>query len=385
MEEDKKYPHNQIENCPCYPNCDQMMQNTMQPRSAQGPFWPPMPSQAAMRYGSPLNLLEGTHQSRMSSSYGVNTERSMNQNSFRQDDMPFQNWSNSNSQNMYNPMDGNIQNMQDELNAIMGNTPNNMSGNMQEMPRPINGNMQGMPDMMDDNMQGMPNMMDDNMQYLPNWMNDNMQNGMNENMQMSPGMMDSNLQMPSDNREWENPWSPFRSNMEMMPESQQGNGQNLMDSMNNNYIPTQRFGGQSENYQNITGTPYGNGMTERYQGEQEDIRDMERMKNMFPDIGIRIQILVEESCDDMDYEGSPMYDEQPDKIGLMGIVTQICDKVKIGMQLEEEEDKDDILAMNKESRRRYPPGKNWLRDFAEVMLYQEMFRRRCRHRNCRRW
>ena len=44
MEEHKSNPHSQIENCPCYPNCDDMMhkQGGEQP---QKPFWPPLPSQ----------------------------------------------------------------------------------------------------------------------------------------------------------------------------------------------------------------------------------------------------------------------------------------------------------------------------------------------------
>ena len=47
-------------------------------------------------------------------------------------------------------------------------------------------------------------------------------------------------------------------------------------------------------------------------------------------------------------------------------------------------DQASMMAMQQETRRRYPPRKNWLGDMIEVLLYQEMFRRRCRRRNCRR-
>ena len=119
--------------------------------------------------------------------------------------------------------------------------------------------------------------------------------------------------------------------------------------------------------------------------EQETEHDLERLKGMYPDIAKKIQLFVEEACDDLEYAGSPMFDEQPDKVNMMRTVNSIYDKVREDVPVEEEEDKDDLFAMNKESRRRYPPGKNWLRDFVEVMLYHEMFQRRCRHRHCRRW
>ena len=43
------------------------------------------------------------------------------------------------------------------------------------------------------------------------------------------------------------------------------------------------------------------------------------------------------------------------------------------------------LAMNRETYRRYPPEQNWLSDLIQTLLVDEMFRRRCRRRNCRKW
>ncbi|MCI7812098.1 MAG: hypothetical protein SO016_02635 [Lachnospiraceae bacterium] len=126
-------------------------------------------------------------------------------------------------------------------------------------------------------------------------------------------------------------------------------------------------------------------MPDYYMEDQENERDMERMKEMYPDIAKEIAKHVEEECDKMEYEGSMMFDEVPDKVMMRRIAGTIYDKVKDQYQVEETEDQDEALMMNQEARKRYPPRKNWLGDFVETMLYQEIHRRRCRRRGCRRW
>lgn len=126
-------------------------------------------------------------------------------------------------------------------------------------------------------------------------------------------------------------------------------------------------------------------MSDYYMEDQENERDMERIKEMYPDVAKNIAQHVEEECDKMEYEGSIMFDEVPDKIMMRRIAGMIYDKIKDQYVVEETEDQDEALMMNQEARRRYPPKKNWLSDFVEVMLYQEMHRRRCRRRGCRRW
>ncbi len=119
--------------------------------------------------------------------------------------------------------------------------------------------------------------------------------------------------------------------------------------------------------------------------EHENERDMERLKEMYPQVAKEILKRVEEECDKMEYEGSLMFDERPDQIMTGQIRNRIYDQVKEQYPVPEESDRDEVFAMNKETRKRYPPKKNWLSDMIEVLLYQEMYRRRCRHRNCRRW
>lgn len=178
--------------------------------------------------------------------------------------------------------------------------------------------------------------------------------------------------------------------------------------------------------------------------EEEDRKDLVYIKNMYPSKIKRIQDQIEEECDKLEYEGSMMFDEYPDK----GILRGICNKIYASVKdLEEEE----VEATNWQGRPIPPPpphrpgrpippprpgrpmplgsqmpppypdrpipppphraGKpmppppnrlmgefepvmqqrirpnNWLQDIIQVMLYNEMYNRRCRYRNsrCRRW
>lgn len=121
-----------------------------------------------------------------------------------------------------------------------------------------------------------------------------------------------------------------------------------------------------------------------FQDEQEHERDMERLKEMYPDMAKKILRHVEEECDKMEYEGSMMFDEHPDRVMLMKITNDIYDKVKDEMEMGQPQ-QEEVTSMNKGERRPVPPKNRWLGDLVEVLLFQEMHRRRCRHRNCRRW
>ena len=62
----------------------------------------------------------------------------------------------------------------------------------------------------------------------------------------------------------------------------------------------------------------------------EDVRefaeDLERLQELYPDIAKEILRYAEEACDELEYEGSMMYDEQPDKIQFRNIAGKIYDK-----------------------------------------------------------
>ena len=93
-----------------------------------------------------------------------------------------------------------------------------------------------------------------------------------------------------------------------------------------------------------------------YSGERMQEREFALMKSYFPDTALKVQEKVEEECELLDYEGSRLYDEYPDR--------QIREQVAGELELQEISDR-------------------FLDDLIEVLLYQEISRKRCRRRRCR--
>lgn len=99
-----------------------------------------------------------------------------------------------------------------------------------------------------------------------------------------------------------------------------------------------------------------------YDDNRTEQRDYDYMKSVYPDTAKRLLPFVEEECDRMEYDGSMMYDEYPDRLGLRFMCGRIYDRAKDGEE---------------------NPG-GWLKDLIEVMTYQELLRRRRERRNTRR-
>ncbi len=116
-------------------------------------------------------------------------------------------------------------------------------------------------------------------------------------------------------------------------------------------------------------------MQNLYLTEMEYEKDMDRMKELYPREVRNILEQVEEECDKMEYEGSLMFDEYPDRLMLEMVVDRIYQKLG--------EDETDLEA--EQYRGDHPRHRNDLRNLIGVILNNEMYRRRCRHRRCRRW
>lgn len=129
-------------------------------------------------------------------------------------------------------------------------------------------------------------------------------------------------------------------------------------------------------------------MQDVYLSEIEYERDRERLKEMYPKEAKRIQRVVEEECDKMEYDGSLMFDEYPDRVMVQKLCDNIYNKVYDNTTAEVET----------EQYRDRRPGGGFLppppppprrdrggRDLIEILLFDEMFRRRCRHNRCRRF
>lgn len=123
----------------------------------------------------------------------------------------------------------------------------------------------------------------------------------------------------------------------------------------------------------------------QYDDEKIEQRDFEYMKSMYPETAKRILPYVEDECDRMAYEGSVVYDEYPDQLQIRLMCNRIFDRVKgiwgAGMEEEMEAEQMESQQIPGAGRRR---SEDRLRDLVQVLLFQELFRRRCEHRNCRR-
>ena len=71
-------------------------------------------------------------------------------------------------------------------------------------------------------------------------------------------------------------------------------------------------------------------MQNLYLTEMEYEKDMDRMKELYPkEVGTILEI-VEDECDRMEYEGSLMFDEYPDRLMLEMVVDRICQRISGG-------------------------------------------------------
>ncbi|MDY5882736.1 MAG: hypothetical protein SPJ65_05410 [Roseburia sp.] len=152
-------------------------------------------------------------------------------------------------------------------------------------------------------------------------------------------------------------------------------------------------------------------MQNLYLTEMEYEKDMERMKELYPRSVKKVLEIVEDECDKMEYEGSLMFDEYPDRMRIERLADHIYELAKQEMgAVQEQEYQQDIVAENRrppmpppgprppmppppgqrppEPRPPMPPPpgpRDDLRDLIGVLLNNEMYKRRCRHRRCRRW
>ena len=98
-------------------------------------------------------------------------------------------------------------------------------------------------------------------------------------------------------------------------------------------------------------------------GENMQEREFALMKSYFPETARKIQEKVEEECELLDYEGSRIYDEYPDRLMMRVLGDGIFHR------------------MQKEAAAREIPS-GFLEDLVQVLLYQEILRRRCRRKRC---
>lgn len=121
-------------------------------------------------------------------------------------------------------------------------------------------------------------------------------------------------------------------------------------------------------------------------------KELEQIMEMYPSRAKDIQKKVVEVCDSLDYDGSILYDEYPDKF----VLSRYCDKIYQGIdsaQVEmasENSENQQVSGTARQGGGRREPCRNCRpndgsRDLVDVLFFNEIFRRRCRKGKCRRW
>lgn len=101
-----------------------------------------------------------------------------------------------------------------------------------------------------------------------------------------------------------------------------------------------------------------------YQEEDSIVRDLEYLQQMYPAEAKRYQKVIAGILDKLDYEGSMIYDEYPDKWQLYKLSNDILDRMK----------RDEEKA---EPKKEIPPEKwEWMGDLVQILLFYEIYKRR---------
>lgn len=96
-----------------------------------------------------------------------------------------------------------------------------------------------------------------------------------------------------------------------------------------------------------------------FDDEKKEEWDYEYLKSMYPQLAKRMLPYVEEECERMEYDGSMIYDEYPDKLQLRLMCSRIYKTF-----MNEENEKEDTM----------------IREILELLVYQELWKRRCMYR-----
>ena len=120
-----------------------------------------------------------------------------------------------------------------------------------------------------------------------------------------------------------------------------------------------------------------------YQQEDSVTRDLEYLQQMYPSEAKKYQKMIAETLDHIDYEGSMIYDEYPDRLQLRLMSGRIYDRVKAEERpFDEHDEEGGPMGVEGQQIQRFC-RRDWLRDLIDVMLYQELYKRRSENRRMR--
>ena len=103
-----------------------------------------------------------------------------------------------------------------------------------------------------------------------------------------------------------------------------------------------------------------------YQEEDTATRDLEYLQQMYPAEAKKYQKVIAGILDKLDYEGSMIYDEYPDRWQLYKLSMEITDRVRREENANSEEETE---PMSEEKLK-------WLGDLIQILLFYEIYKRR---------
>lgn len=117
-----------------------------------------------------------------------------------------------------------------------------------------------------------------------------------------------------------------------------------------------------------------NSTYELMESYEDEVGDILYLKELYPPSFLRLQKIIDEECDKLEFDGSIMFDEFPDKERIRVLENNVFEIAK--SKLTEE------AAVNQAWRGL--PDDGWLKDIMCALLINEMMRRRSRRRIARR-
>lgn len=97
--------------------------------------------------------------------------------------------------------------------------------------------------------------------------------------------------------------------------------------------------------------------------DASQVRDLEYLQQTYPKSVKRYQEKIEEILDKLDYEGSMIYDEYPDRLSIIGLADSVLNMVRRDADIENEAEENPQMLKN-------------LEEIIRVLLCSEIFKRR---------
>lgn len=113
-----------------------------------------------------------------------------------------------------------------------------------------------------------------------------------------------------------------------------------------------------------------------YQEEDTVTRDLEYLQQMYPSEAKRYQKVIADILNQIDYEGSVIYDEYPDKWQLYRLSKIVMDKLKRDGTIKGETPESEAASSDHAER-----NCEQVEEFVQVLLYYEIYKKRHANHN----